>query len=269
MSRARTQMEEYKKEKFFIIKVNFADWNSGLLIDGLCPLPIVTSSVSSGSLSQIWLAKRTLSPSSPQKHRTLRKTFSNSSPPPTHIYENLFHFFFLLSPFLNRTTTLLPVSFLFHSPHKGETKRTWSLSPLFSPLPFSSLHYHSATTSTCFPLLMGFQDSEAPHHPHHQAVTRGGGEMDGERWVIAGIPLRDPLKPILTNPLESMESDGEDCSTTPTGEGSRIQAKVTCPPPPPRKRKPSLKFAYGRVREFFTPPADLESLFIRRAERAS
>ncbi|KAK4772661.1 hypothetical protein SAY86_014436 [Trapa natans] len=112
---------------------------------------------------------------------------------------------------------------------------------------------------------MGFQaDSEAFPLPHHQAVaTRGGGEMDGERWAIAGIPL----KPIITNPLES---DSEDCSsTTPTGEGSRIQAKVTRPPPPPRKRKASLKFRYGGgVRVFFTPPADLESLFIRRAERA-
>ncbi|KAK4753605.1 hypothetical protein SAY87_001709 [Trapa incisa] len=120
---------------------------------------------------------------------------------------------------------------------------------------------------------MGFQaDSKAPpHHRHHQpVVTRGGGEMDGERWAIAGIPLRTPLKPIITNPLESVESDSEDCSsTTPTGEGSKIQAKVTCPPPPPRKRKASLKFRYGGAQEFFTPPADLESLFIRRAERAS
>ncbi|PKI41939.1 hypothetical protein CRG98_037689 [Punica granatum] len=98
---------------------------------------------------------------------------------------------------------------------------------------------------------MGFQDKtkSAYHHHHHQVPTRGGREMDGgERWVVAGIPLQALLKPIFSNPLDG-ESDTEDCSTTttPTGEGSRIQTKVTCPPPPPRKCKPSLKYQYGSV----------------------
>lgn len=95
----------------------------------------------------------------------------------------------------------------------------------------------------------------------------GGLEIkDGKKWVIAGIPLRAPLKPIHTSsPEEWPTSDGqlEDCSTTPTGEERRIPNKLTCPPAP-RKRKPSLKCNYGGVREFFTPP-DLETVLIQRA----
>ena len=96
----------------------------------------------------------------------------------------------------------------------------------------------------------------------------GGLETEGKKWVIAGIPLRAPLKPIHTNPAEK-EWDGtgeaqEECSTTPTGEESRIPTRLTCPPPAPRKRKPSFKCNYGGVREFFTPP-DLETVFMQRA----
>ncbi|GKV22967.1 hypothetical protein SLEP1_g32766 [Rubroshorea leprosula] len=98
-----------------------------------------------------------------------------------------------------------------------------------------------------------------------------GLESDGRKWVTAGIPLRAPLKPIYTNPVEKGKgiSQGEDdeCSTTPTGEDARIPAVLPCPPPP-RKRKPSLKCNYSGVREFFTPP-DLETVFIRHVERAS
>ncbi|GMY26294.1 cyclin-dependent protein kinase inhibitor SMR6-like [Fagus crenata] len=85
---------------------------------------------------------------------------------------------------------------------------------------------------------------------------------EGKKWVIAGIPLRAPLKPIYTNPVEMEEGREEFNSTTPTGEEARIPTKLNCPPAP-RKRKPSLKCNYG-VREFFTPP-DLETVFIQRA----
>ncbi|XVE85138.1 hypothetical protein DITRI_Ditri17bG0068000 [Diplodiscus trichospermus] len=100
----------------------------------------------------------------------------------------------------------------------------------------------------------------------------GGLESEGKKWVIAGISLRAPLKPIYTNPVEKdKESDDdlgdESCSTTPTGEEARISTILTCPPAP-RKRKPSLKCNYGSVREFFTPP-DLETVFIRLVERAN
>ncbi|KAF5726725.1 hypothetical protein HS088_TW22G00407 [Tripterygium wilfordii] len=91
----------------------------------------------------------------------------------------------------------------------------------------------------------------------------GGLEMEDKKWVIAGIPLRAPLKQIYTNPMET-DRESEECSTTttPTGEETRIPSRLGCPPPPPRKRKPSLKCNYG-VREFFTPP-DLETVFMRR-----
>ncbi|OMO80084.1 hypothetical protein COLO4_24249 [Corchorus olitorius] len=109
-------------------------------------------------------------------------------------------------------------------------------------------------------------------------VEGGGLESEGaKKWVIAGIPLRAPLKPLYTtNP--SMEKDkgiiisdeeiSDECnSTTPTAEDARIPTILSCPPAP-RKRKPSLKCNYGSVREFFTPP-DLETVFIRHVERAN
>lgn len=107
----------------------------------------------------------------------------------------------------------------------------------------------------------------------------GGLESDGRKWVIAGIPLRAPLKRIYTNPVEKdkgigKRSDDYDAdeienqsSTTPTAEDARIPNLLPCPQPP-RKRKATLKGNFGGVREFFSPP-DLESVFIRRAERAN
>ncbi|KAL2347372.1 hypothetical protein Fmac_001372 [Flemingia macrophylla] len=97
-------------------------------------------------------------------------------------------------------------------------------------------------------------------------------ESDSTRkWVIAGISLRAPLKPIYTTveKEDQDEDDMEECnSTTPKGEEAKIPTSFKCPPPP-RKRKPSLKCHYrGGAREFFTPP-DLETVFIRHVERAS
>ncbi|KAF3431209.1 hypothetical protein FNV43_RR25939 [Rhamnella rubrinervis] len=95
-----------------------------------------------------------------------------------------------------------------------------------------------------------------------------------KKWVIAGIPIRSPLKPIFTMDPDETERDDDDggeeeCSTTPTGEEARIPTTFTCPPPP-RKQKPTLRCNYGvGRREFFTPP-DLETVFIRRhIEKAS
>ncbi|KAG4921395.1 hypothetical protein AAZX31_18G131700 [Glycine max] len=99
---------------------------------------------------------------------------------------------------------------------------------------------------------------------------------NNRKWVIAGIALRAPLKPIYTIPMEKEqkeEVETEDCSssTTPTNVESKIPTPFTCPPAP-RKRKPaSKKCNYRRgggvVREFFTPP-DLETVFIRHVEKA-
>ncbi|KAK7361635.1 hypothetical protein VNO77_03706 [Canavalia gladiata] len=98
-------------------------------------------------------------------------------------------------------------------------------------------------------------------------------ENNNRKWVIAGIALRAPLKPIYTIPVVEKEQkveelETEECSTTPTTMESKIPTPFTCPPAP-RKRKPSLKCKYrGVVREFFTPP-DLESVFIRHVEKAN
>ncbi|KAK7366837.1 hypothetical protein VNO80_08836 [Phaseolus coccineus] len=94
-------------------------------------------------------------------------------------------------------------------------------------------------------------------------------ESDSTRkWVIAGISLRAPLKPIYTTTTVEKEEEEEDCSTTPKGEEAKIPTTSKCPPAP-RKRKPSLKCNYlGGAREFFTPP-DIETVFIRHVERAN
>ncbi|KAL9325346.1 hypothetical protein ACSQ67_005991 [Phaseolus vulgaris] len=98
------------------------------------------------------------------------------------------------------------------------------------------------------------------------AQVEGGFDSDTNRkWVIAGIALRAPLKPIYTVPVEKEqkeEVDTEEHSTTPTTVESKIPTPFTCPPPP-RKPKSSFKCNYhGVVRELFTPP-DLETVFIR------
>lgn len=97
-----------------------------------------------------------------------------------------------------------------------------------------------------------------------------GGAVDSEKWVIGGIELRTPLKPVFTKPMDISRTDGEDYnSTTPTRAESRIPARLACPPPP-KKRKAAAAASRchcGRVREFFCPP-DLETIFIRRVEGA-
>ncbi|XP_010248618.1 PREDICTED: uncharacterized protein LOC104591475 [Nelumbo nucifera] len=92
------------------------------------------------------------------------------------------------------------------------------------------------------------------------------GESEGKKWVIAGISLRSPLRSISTNPKEDGDNDDEECSTTPTASEARIPERLPCPPAP-RKRRPSSKCHINGVREFFTPP-DLETVFIRLAQRA-
>jgi hypothetical protein len=106
-----------------------------------------------------------------------------------------------------------------------------------------------------------------------KSQVEGGIDSENNRkWVIAGISLRAPLKPIFTIPSEKeqpKEEETEECST-PTSEESKIPTLFTCPPAP-RKQKSSLKWNYhndGIVREFFKSP-DLESVFIRHVESAN
>ncbi|PIA51739.1 hypothetical protein AQUCO_01100543v1 [Aquilegia coerulea] len=101
-----------------------------------------------------------------------------------------------------------------------------------------------------------------------QKVQNDGGlvETEGKKWVVAGISLRTPLKPISTNKIErgsnSSSEEDELISTTPTAEEMKIPEKLPCPPPP-RKRRPSLKCNLNGAREFFNPP-DLETVFTFR-----
>nr|XP_011457538.1 PREDICTED: uncharacterized protein LOC105349473 [Fragaria vesca subsp. vesca] len=94
-----------------------------------------------------------------------------------------------------------------------------------------------------------------------------GLDSDPQKWVMAGIQLRAPLKPIYTNAVAEINEGNDDVgeeecgSTTPTAVEARIPTRMTCPPPPRKRKSVASKCNY--VREFFTPP-DLESVFIRR-----
>ncbi|KAK4426127.1 Cyclin-dependent protein kinase inhibitor SMR6 [Sesamum alatum] len=90
-----------------------------------------------------------------------------------------------------------------------------------------------------------------------------GKESEAKKWVIAGIAIMAPLKPVSTKARE--ECEDEDSSTTPTARESRIPEKLKCPPAP-RKRRPASTCHFNGVREFFNPP-DLESVFICHTER--
>ncbi|XP_073017167.1 cyclin-dependent protein kinase inhibitor SMR6-like [Primulina eburnea] len=92
-------------------------------------------------------------------------------------------------------------------------------------------------------------------------------ELDGKKWVIAGIAVRAPLKPISTKSKEENGDEDGACSTTPTAREHKIPKKLSCPPAP-RKRRPASTFHFNGVREFFNPP-DLESVFMCHAERAN
>lgn len=99
-------------------------------------------------------------------------------------------------------------------------------------------------------------------------------DSDGKKWVIAGISIRATLKPVKTKIRASPEieveveedcynNEDEECSTTPTAKEAKIPEILKCPPAP-RKRRPALKCRSNVVKEFFTPPLDLETVFIRR-----
>ncbi|OIV93845.1 hypothetical protein TanjilG_13860 [Lupinus angustifolius] len=98
---------------------------------------------------------------------------------------------------------------------------------------------------------------------------------DNKKWVIAGIALKAPLKPIYTIPSKKKEQEQEveadECSsTTPTSVESKIPTMLTCPPAP-MKRKPSSKCNYcSIVKELFTATThDLETVFMRQVEKTN
>ncbi|XP_068638931.1 cyclin-dependent protein kinase inhibitor SMR6-like [Aristolochia californica] len=102
--------------------------------------------------------------------------------------------------------------------------------------------------------------------------VEGGLESEGQKWVIAGVSLRSPLRPLNKKSVSEKESqseveeDEEGCSTTPTAEEARIPERLPCPSAP-RKGRPSAKCRFTGARDFFVPP-DLDSVFILRVERA-
>lgn len=119
-------------------------------------------------------------------------------------------------------------------------------------------------------------------------VEGGGGGGEGvesevKKWMIAGIALRSPLKPIFTTkaaPQKQEEESEEKSLSTPTSEESRIPpCKFQCPPPPPPRKKPKSKSKSksssscgnvsggGAIRDdrlFTSIPLDFELLFTRR-----
>ncbi|CAL9238029.1 unnamed protein product [Arabidopsis halleri] len=98
---------------------------------------------------------------------------------------------------------------------------------------------------------------------HNQFDGKFGETVEGKKWVITGISLRSPKKPISFSSSAVADTEDEDlCPTTPTAASVRIPTVFPCPPAP-KKRKPSLKFSYAGAREFFSPP-DLETVFIYR-----
>ncbi|KFK33102.1 hypothetical protein AALP_AA6G331500 [Arabis alpina] len=94
-----------------------------------------------------------------------------------------------------------------------------------------------------------------------KSQLEGGIDNERKKWFITGISIK-PVKIKLRAP-EIEEDEEEECSTTPTAKDTKIPEKLKCPPAP-RKKRPVLKCRSNAVREFFNPPSDLETVFIRR-----
>lgn len=100
-----------------------------------------------------------------------------------------------------------------------------------------------------------------------------GLDSDGKQWVIAEISIRASLKPLkmkLRKPERETEAEEEIysgseeyCCITPTAKEAKAPEKLKCPPAP-RKRRPALKCRSNVGVEYFVPPSDLETVFIRR-----
>ncbi|CAF1715595.1 hypothetical protein Bca4012_040895 [Brassica carinata] len=99
-----------------------------------------------------------------------------------------------------------------------------------------------------------------------------GLDTDCQKWVIAEISIRASLKPVKTKlrkPERETEAEeekynsSEECCITPTAKEAKFSEKLKCPPAP-RKRRPALKCRSNVGVEYFVPPEDLETVFIRR-----
>ena len=101
-----------------------------------------------------------------------------------------------------------------------------------------------------------------------------GLDTDGSKWVIAEISIRASLKPVKpklkrherdteAEEVEHYSGSEEYCITPTAKEEAKLSEKLICPPAP-RKRRPALKCRSNVGIEYFVPPSDLETVFIRR-----
>lgn len=114
-------------------------------------------------------------------------------------------------------------------------------------------------------MLMGLSENKKKHRRNQAAIEIDSDAAAAIR-LIAGIPI---LKPVYTAVDQSTERSDQEC-VTPKGEESRIPPVLTCPPAPRKKRKASRKCKCHDVtvvREFFSLPADWETVFTSNSIR--
>ncbi|CAH8360891.1 unnamed protein product [Eruca vesicaria subsp. sativa] len=95
-----------------------------------------------------------------------------------------------------------------------------------------------------------------------------------KKLVISENSIWASLKPVKTklkrrerdteSEEEKQYSGSEEYCITPTAKEAKLCEKLICPPAPPRKRRPALKCRSNVNVEYFVPPSDLETVFIRR-----
>ncbi|KAF8051408.1 hypothetical protein N665_1733s0007 [Sinapis alba] len=99
-------------------------------------------------------------------------------------------------------------------------------------------------------------------------------DTNSKKWVIAEISIRASLKPVKTKQKRSGRntegeeeeehySGSEEYCITPTAKEAKLSEKLICPSAP-RKRRPALKCRSNVGIQYFVPPSDLETVFIRR-----
>ncbi|KAF3337533.1 hypothetical protein FCM35_KLT18120 [Carex littledalei] len=95
-------------------------------------------------------------------------------------------------------------------------------------------------------------------------------DKEGKIWVLAGIQLPSPLKPIKIKPNQLSEKDEEEevqlelLQLTPQEKNSMPSKGLVCPPTP-RKPTAARKCSFAEF-EFFNVPV-LETVFTRRVKR--
>jgi hypothetical protein len=95
-------------------------------------------------------------------------------------------------------------------------------------------------------------------------------DREGKIWVLAGIQLPSPLKPIKIKPNQLSAKDQEEelqlelLQLTPREKNSILSKGLVCPPTP-RKPRSAHKCSFTEL-EFFDVP-ELETVFTHRVKR--